>query len=79
MFFNKFRKFGRQIFNLYESRPLLMNSIAGAVVYVGGELTVQVQESPTTSKVDVKNFDWSRIAKIGTLGAAENGYVMLTW
>ena len=71
-----FSRFGRQIFSLYEKRPLLMNSIVGGIVYTAGEYTVQTQTK------DVRFFDtdnWKRLAQIGTLGAAENGIVMLKW
>ena len=37
-----FSRFGRQIFKLYETRPLLMNSVVGGTVYFAGEITVQL-------------------------------------
>lgn len=71
-----FSKFGRQIFKLYETRPLLMNSIVGGSVYVAGEYTVQTQSK------DARFFTWenySKLGQLGALGAAENGLVMMKW
>ena len=71
-----FTRFGRQIFKLYESRPLLMNSIIGGTVYVAGEYTVQTQQK------DVRFFNvenWLKLGQLGALGAAENGLVMMNW
>jgi hypothetical protein len=69
-------RFGRQVFSLYEKRPLLMNSIVGGAVYVAGEYTVQ------TRTKDVRFFDrenWTKLAQVGLLGTVENGFVMLKW
>lgn len=71
-----FSRFGRQIFHLYETHPIVMNSIVGGTVYVAGEYTVQTQSK------DVRFFkddNWKKLANIGALGAVENGVVMLTW
>jgi len=71
-----FSRFGRQIFKLYEARPLLMNSIIGGTVYVAGEYTVQTQQK------DVRFFNvenWLKLGQLGALGAAENGLVMMNW
>jgi hypothetical protein len=69
-------KFGRQIFSLYERRPLLMNSIVGCGVYIAGEYTIQ------TKSKDVRFFNWEnwkQLGELGALGALENGVVMLKW
>ncbi len=71
-----FSRFGRQIFKLYETRPLVMNSVVGGVVYVAGEYSVQTQTK------DVRFFDtenWSKLGQLGALGATENGLVMMKW
>lgn len=122
-----FSRFGRQIFNLYNERPLLMNSIVGGTVYFGGEVVVEfldandkaktkkakihgdgdegggesqisrdpsdlkerlsVYDSVVMTQVDriaekaklLKTLDLKVCAELGTLGAIENGAVMLTW
>ena len=72
-----FSKFGRQIFSLYERKPVLMNSIVGdSGVYVAGEYSVMVQNK------DVRFFDesnWKKLFEIGALGSAENGLIMMKW
>ncbi len=81
MVFQKFRVFGRHIFNLYETYPLLMNSFAGGVVYMAGEITSQLQHQEIGGKgfSDLTNDNWYKIQQIGGLGAIENGLGMLTW
>jgi hypothetical protein len=81
-----FRKFGRYVFDLYDRRPYLMNSIVGGTVYIGGEVFVEQQNdlkiSPSLMPElwdEMKKFNWSLIGQVGMLGAAENGVVMLTW
>jgi hypothetical protein len=72
----RFRSFGRQIFRLYEDHPLVMNTVAGGVVYVAGEVSSQAQTK------DLKNFtrgNWEQVFHLGLLGAGENGIAMLTW
>jgi hypothetical protein len=61
-----FSKFGRRIFALYEKRPMLMNTAAGAVVYAGGEVAVQVTTN-VEQGVDVIN--WRRVGNIAALGS----------
>ena len=75
MFFG-FRRFGRQIFGLYEKHPIVMNSIVGSTVYVAGELTIQTKSKDVRF---LKASDVKKIAEIGTLGAVENGLLMLKW
>lgn len=59
-----FRTFGRQIFKLYEEYPLTLNSIVGGIVYVGGELTTQVNQNskykPVRPKPPVIGNAWMR-------------------
>ena len=74
--FYGFRRFGRQIFGLYEKHPIKMNSIVGSVVYIAGELTVQTK---TKDIRFLKLADFRKVAEIGTLGAVENGLLMLKW
>lgn len=76
MVFHHFRSFGRQIFIMYETYPLIMNTIAGGIVYIAGEITSQLQNK------NINNFsqeNWNQIMQIGLLGAGENGLAMLTW
>mmetsp|Transcript_11595 Transcript_11595/g.23422 ORF Transcript_11595/g.23422 Transcript_11595/m.23422 type:complete len:509 (-) Transcript_11595:42-1568(-) len=71
-----YSKFGRQFINLYEKRPLLMNSLVGGTVYMAGEYSAMTQEK------DMRFFnedDWTRLAQIGALGSAENGVIMVKW
>jgi len=74
----RIKNFGRTIFNLYERRPLLMNSFAGGIVYVSSEVIVQVQQKPI-NKTAVDAIDIPKVVEIGTLGVLENGVFMLTW
>lgn len=59
-----FRNFGRKIFGLYEAYPITMNSIAGATVYCGGEVFVQVTGSEGMSAIDPR-----KLTEITVLGA----------
>ena len=43
-------RFGRYIFSLYESHPILLNSVIGGTVYFAGELTAQVNQSSPQRK-----------------------------
>mmetsp|Transcript_354 Transcript_354/g.648 ORF Transcript_354/g.648 Transcript_354/m.648 type:complete len:354 (-) Transcript_354:193-1254(-) len=72
----RLRRFRQQLFALYESRPLLMNTIAGCTVYVAGEVTTKIQDKGWRA---LDRDDWMQISKIGVLGSVENGAVMLTW
>ena len=76
MVVHHFRQFGRRIFSLYDSHPLMMNSITGGVVYVMGE-TITQYNSP--SYKDKCVIDWSLVCQIGLLGSAENGILMSMW
>lgn len=76
MVIHQFRNFGRQIFRMYEAYPLLMNTIAGGVVYMAGEITSQLQHRPFKY---FKQEHWNQIMQITLLGAGENGIAMLTW
>lgn len=57
-----------------------MNSVAGGVVYTGGELVVQFQSyNQPYSFTKPPNLDWLRIGEIAALGSAENGVFMYAW
>lgn len=58
---------------MYEKYPLIMNSCVGSAVYMAGEITVEAGEK------GLMDLNWDKIGKIGTLGATENGILMLTW
>lgn len=77
MVFHHFKNFGRQIFIMYETYPLIMNTIAGGTVYIAGEITSQLQDKENINKLKQEN--WNQIMQIGLLGAGENGLAMLAW
>lgn len=86
-FGTKIRGFGRQIYNLYESYPLTMNTLAGGTVFSLGEVVVRVQQAREQSAGHNKgvllilrsDIDWYRTAEIGALGCVLNGVGMLYW
>lgn len=72
----KWRRFGREIFWLYEQYPLTMNTLSGGVLYAAGEATSQLY---ITKREKFTNEGYKQILQIGCLGAFENGFMMSTW
>ena len=74
--YKQLQKFGRTVFKLYEKRPILMNSTVGCIVYVAGEIVVEVHSSKhNDSRKIIRELDWKRVSSLGVLGAFENGIV----
>jgi hypothetical protein len=71
----KWRRFGREIFRIFEAYPLAMNTIAGGVLYAAGEATV----TASNKSEKFQREDFEKILQIGALGAVENGFMMSAW
>jgi hypothetical protein len=73
----KWRRFGREIFRIFEMHPLMMNTIAGGVLYAAGEATTQM--TSTNKSHAFTREDCKKILQIGALGSIENGLMMSAW
>ena len=76
------RSFGSNFVKMFEKYPITCNSCLGFTVYVSGEVFVQVKSSYSENRNIYRSFakcDWNRIAKLGVLGALENGILMPSW
>jgi hypothetical protein len=72
----QWKRFGTEVFRLYETHPLIMNTIGGGILYAAGETATQVRLK-ANGKFSVSN--WEQVFHVGILGAAENGFMMSAW
>lgn len=64
----KLRTFGRNVFNLYDQHPLLMNSAVGSTVFCLGEIIAELnkEEPPTPEQAEAAALFGIEPAKSGT-------------
>jgi len=77
--FAQFKSFGRRIFTMYDTYPLLANSIVGGSVYGLSETIIQYNNSKEREGSLREKIDLRRVRDIGLLGSLENGVLMTTW